>query len=132
LFAADEYRTIQPVSGAREKLQQRKNAGHTLIVITGRPLRLKERTVDWVNQHFPNLFSDFLFSGAYTDQEIDKSELCKQKEIQLVVEDNLFFVADLSKHSVPCFLIDRPRNQDYTPETYPGVIKVHTRDEISL
>jgi hypothetical protein len=41
-------------------------------------------------------------------------------------------VKELADHGIPCFLLDKPRNQDYTPEKYPWVIKVHTRDEISL
>ena len=132
LFASDEYRTIQPVLGAKEKLQQRKTAGHELILLTGRPLRFQDRTEERIHQQYPNLFSDFLFSSAYTDQEVPKSQLCQQKGIELVVEDNLFFVQDLAAHHIPCFLLQQPRNRDYTPEQYPGVIKVNSRKEIPL
>lgn len=131
-FESKEFRNTKPVIGAKEKLQEWKNQGHTLVVITGRPLAFKEKTIEWINQYFPNIFDDYLFAGAYTDQEISKSELCKQRGIEVVVEDNLMFVKDLSQHHIPCFLIDKPRNKSYTSQEYPGVIKVLSRDTIDL
>jgi phosphoglycolate phosphatase-like HAD superfamily hydrolase len=98
LFNSDAFWEIQPLAGAREKLQERKSQGHKLIVVTGRPLAFKERTKQRVHQHFPDIFDDFLFSSHNTANEVPKSELCKQAGIQLVVEDNLDFVADLSQH----------------------------------
>lgn len=101
-------------------------------MVTGRPTQYQERTQQWIDQHFPALFDDFLFANVGTESETTKSELCKQAGIEVVIEDNLGFVAELSQAGIPCFLLDKPRNQDYTPERYPNVIKVHSRAEIDL
>ncbi|MDR2191080.1 MAG: hypothetical protein LBP53_08190 [Candidatus Peribacteria bacterium] len=132
LFASDDFRNIPPLPGAKETLQTWKSQGHTLVVITGRVSVFKERTKQWLHQHFPNLFDDILFSNHLTDHEIPKSQLCMQKGIQVMVEDNLEFASDIARHHIPCFLLDQPRNQDYTAEHYPGIIKVVSRNDMDL
>lgn len=101
-------------------------------MVTGRPTQYQERTQQWIDQHFPQIFDDFLFANVGTESETTKSELCKQAGIEVVIEDNLGFVAELSQAGIPCFLLDKPRNQDYSQENYPNVIKVNSRAEIDL
>jgi uncharacterized HAD superfamily protein len=110
---------MQPVHGAREQLALRKAQGHQLVVITGRGTHLQEKTIQRVNQYFPDLFDDFLFANEASAQALPKSELCKQRGITLVIEDRSPTVQELADHDIPCFLLDKPRNQDYAPEKYP-------------
>lgn len=80
-------------------------------MVTGRSEALQEKTKQWISQHFPDIFDDFLFSNCAVADEVPKSQLCKQAGIELMVEDDLDFVKDLVEHSIPCFLLDKPWNQ---------------------
>ena len=66
------------------------------------------------------------------ENEVPKFQLCKQAGIQLMVEDNLEFSVELSENGIPCFLLNKPRNSQYSSEKYPGIIKVPSRNEIDL
>jgi hypothetical protein len=88
-------------------------------VITGRGIHIQEKIIQRVNQYFPDLFDDFLFANEASAQALPKYELCKQRGITLVIEDRSPVVKELADHGIPCFLLDKPRNQDYTPEKYP-------------
>jgi phosphoglycolate phosphatase-like HAD superfamily hydrolase len=132
LFASEEFRNIQPVPGAFQKLQEWKSAGHTLIVVTGRSSQFQERTQERVHQHFPGIFEDFIFANHNTDHELPKSMLCKQAGIQMMVDDSLDFAQELVQNAIPCFLLDNPRNRKWSSERYPGVYKVKSRSEIDL
>ena len=89
---------IQPVTGAKEKLQQWKSEGKKLIVVTARATQIKERTIERINQYFPDLFDDYVFANIHMKNEVPKSELCKQAGIQIMVEENLDFSAELSQN----------------------------------
>ena len=132
VFTSSKFFDIQPVAGAKEKLQQRKAEGKKLIVVTARATQIKERTIEWINQHFPDLFDDYVFANIHMENEVPKSELCKQAGIQIMIEDNLDFSRELSQNGIPCFLLDKPRNSEYTPEQYPGITKVSSWDDIDL
>jgi uncharacterized HAD superfamily protein len=117
-FASEQFWQTPPVSGAKEKLTQRKEQGHQLVVVTGRDTQFKERTIQRVHQHFPALFDDFLFANELTNQVISKSVLCQQRGIQLMIEDRAPTVIELAQHGIPCWILDKPRNQS---ETFEGI-----------
>ena len=129
-FESPEYMQIQPVSWAYEKLYERKQAGHTLFVVTARNRPYEELTRKRVETHFPWIFSDFLFMNIYTENEIPKSQLCKDKWIQVLIDDNAKNIHDMNSVWMPCFLLDKPWNQ--WVEDTELLHRVYSRDEIDL
>lgn len=129
-FESPEYYLCQPVSWAYEKLYERKEAGHKLFVVTARKKPHEELTRKWVESHFPWIFSDYLFMWQHTENEIPKSKLCKDKWIQLLIDDNTFNINDMNSVWIPWFLLDRPRNQ--WVENSEWLHRVYSRDEIDL
>jgi hypothetical protein len=129
-FESPEYYLAQPVSWAYEKLYERKQAWHTLFVVTARKKPHEEQTRKRVEAHFPWIFSDYLFMGQYTENEIPKSQLCKDKWIQLLIDDNTFNIYDMNWVWIPWFLLDKPRNQ--WVEDSELLHRVYSRDEIDL
>ena len=95
-FESPEYHLCQPVSWAYEKLYELKQAGHKLIVVTGRKKPHAELTKKWVETHFPWIFSDYLFMGQYTENEVPKSQLCKDKWVQVLVDDCVSNIHDMN------------------------------------
>lgn len=129
-FESPEYYELQPVFWAYEKLYERKQAWHTLCVVTARNNPYEERTRKRVEIHFPWIFSDFLFMNQYTENEIPKSKLCKDKWIQLLIDDNPQNIHDVNSLWMPGFLLDKPRNQNI--ENSELLIRAYSWDEIDL
>lgn len=129
-FESPEYWQTQPVSWAYEKLYERKQAWHTLFVVTARNKPYEEQTRKRVEKHFPWIFSDFLFMNIYTENEVPKSQLCKDKWIQLLIDDRAENVHDVNSLWMPWFLLDKPWNQWI--ENSELLHRVYSRDEIDL
>ena len=47
-----------------------------------------------------------------------------------MIDDNLEYARAIAKSNIPVFLIDNPRNQDYSPEKDLLITKVKNRSEI--
>ena len=129
-FESPEYFETQPVSWAYEKLYERKQLWHTLFVVTGRKKSHEEQTRKRVETHFPWIFSDYLFMWQHTENEIPKSQLCKDKWIQVLIDDNTFNIYDMNWVWIPWFLLDKPWNQ--WVEDSDLLHRVYSRDEINL
>lgn len=129
-FESEEYHLTQSVSGAYEKLYQRKEQWHKLFVVTGRPEPYEEITKQWVEKHFPWIFSGFLFMNQYTQNEIPKSILCKEKWIELLIDDTAQNIIDINSAWMPWFLMDKPRNQWIQDSKF--LKRVYSWDEIDL
>ena len=129
-FESPEYYQCQPVSWAYEKLYERKQQWHKLFVVTARKKPHEELTRKWVEAHFPWIFSDYLFMGQHTENEIPKSQLCKYKWIQVLIDDNTFNIYDLNKVWIPWFLLDKPWNKWI--EDSELLHRSYSRDEIDL
>ena len=50
----------------------------------------------------------------------------------MMIEDDPFFVANLSEQGVPCILLDYPWNQGFSLEKHPNVRKIKSRDDFTL
>ena len=129
-FESPEYFQTQPVSWAYEKLYERKQAWHTLFVVTARKKPHEMQTRKRVETHFPWIFSDYLFMNIYTENEVPKSQLCKEKWIQLLIDDSARNIYDMNWVWMPWFLLDKPRNQ--WVEDSELLHRVYSRDEIDL
>jgi len=47
-----------------------------------------------------------------------------------MIDDNLEYARAIAKSNIPVFLIDNPRNQEYSPEKDRLITKVKNRSEI--
>ena len=68
--------------------------------------------------------------GQYTEDEIPKSQLCKEKWIQLLIDDRAENIQDVNELWMPWFLLDKPWNQ--WVEDSELLHRVYSRDEIDL
>lgn len=129
-FESEDYWLTQPVSGAYEKLYERKKQWHKLFVVTWRAKPFEKETKEWIENHYPNIFTDYLFMNQHTENEIPKSQLCKEKWIQLLIDDIETNIFDINSVWIPWFLLDKPRNQ--WVEDSNLLKRVYSRDEINL
>ena len=129
-FESPEYYQCQPVFWAYEKLYERKQQWYKLFVVTARNKPYEEQTRKRVGTHFPWIFSDYLFMNIYTENEIPKSQLCKDKWIQVLIDDSVSNIRDMNSVWMPCFLLDKPWNQ--WVEDTQLLHRVYSRDEMDL
>lgn len=123
---------IIPVKWAIEKLKQLKSEWYKFIIITARREILKAYTNKWIQKNFPWIFENIIFTNHYTENEIQKSEVCKKNWIQIMIEDNLEFWSELAANWIKVYLLDKPRNKHYNPETHKWIIKVNGWNEIKF
>ena len=129
-FDSEEYYQTQPVLWAYEKLYERKQQWYNMFLVTARAQPYEKKTKEWVEKHFPNIFSGYLFMNQYTDNEIPKSVLCKQAWIQLLIDDNVQNIKDVNSLGIPGLLLDKPWNQN--AQDTELMHKVYSRDEIDI
>jgi hypothetical protein len=71
-----------------------------------------------------------LFMNQYTKDEIPKSQLCKEKWIQLLIDDSVRNLHDMNWVWMPWFLLDKPWNQ--WVEDSDLLKRVYSRDEVDV
>ena len=123
--------SAKTVLWAKEKLQEWKDAGYTIKIITGRPDTQQEQTKQRVQENFPNLFDDIIFANYFRAQEKSKGDICKEIGASVMIEDNLDFAQKIAEKGTLVYLLDKPRNQQYS-NTNPNIIKVASRNDIIL
>jgi len=111
-FESDNFEELKPVLGSQEaiKLLSKK---HDLIVVTSRPKHVKDKTLNWLEEHFPEFFLDFHFTDHFSPGEIHtpKSKICLEQNIEILIEDNLEYALDCASNGIYILLFDSPWNR---------------------
>ena len=84
-----------------------------------------------VEKNFPNIFDEIIFANYFTSKAKSKGELCKEKGISIMIEDNLDYAENVAQYGMTSYLLAKPWNQQYH-NTNPKVIKVEEWKDIIL
>ena len=119
---------VSPVSGSVETIKELRNY-YELHLITSREEKFKDKTLNWLNKHFPNLFHKIHFTNLFGENKKKrlKSEVCLENGIELMVEDAPIYAKDLAEKGIEVLLLDKPWNR---VETHPLVKRVYDWKEI--
>jgi uncharacterized HAD superfamily protein len=107
------FKNIQPLNDALIAIPKLKQQ-YELTVITSRQKDVQKQTEQWIEKHFPNMFSGIYFSNHNTlsqQKQQSKSEICEQLGIQTMIEDCLEYAEDCAQKNIQVFLINKPWNQ---------------------
>lgn len=117
-FETDHFMGICPIAGAFVALSVLKERGHELFAITARPHHIAKKTEDWLDEHFPAVFSGVRFANTHglSGSKHKKSELCIELGIGVLVEDDPRHAIDCADNGVDVILFDYPWNQVELPE----------------
>jgi uncharacterized HAD superfamily protein len=129
-FYQTEGRDMKPIQGAYESLQQLKNLGYELYVITARSAEFSKQTKDWVNKNFPNIFIEVLFTNAFNKniKAQSKSDVCKSLGIKIFVEDDPHYIEDCINAGIKVIYLDYPWNRKVN---FKNSFKVYSWKEIA-
>ncbi|MDO8729199.1 MAG: HAD hydrolase-like protein [bacterium] len=127
-YSSSAHWNAPPVDGAVERIRKLKQH-HNLFVITAKPEELKDRTSEWLDKHFPQMFDGVHFTNHYQGDgpKRSKGEVCKELGIEIFVDDFLHNVEDVANLGIPALLFDAPWNQG---EVKPPITRVYSWDEI--
>lgn len=129
---SDKKWEVKPIGWALEKLNELKSEWYKFMIITARRDFLKEYTEERVEKNYPWIFDEIVFTNHYSENAVLKSEICKQKWIEIMIEDNLDYAIDMANIGVKIYLIDKPWNKQYNPKIHKWIIKVNGWNEIKF
>jgi uncharacterized HAD superfamily protein len=114
------FERILPIEGSQTGISRLFCRGYDLNILTARPESWKLKTIDWIENNFPNVFSQIHF----TDK---KSEVCIDRGYNLFIEDSPKHANECAEMGINVFLIRRYWNWETLK---PGVIPVKNWEEI--
>lgn len=123
------FSDIKPVEGAKDAITKLKR-DHDLFIITARQDSVAEKTMRWLEVHFPDIFSGVHFMNHFSNDNVERSkrEICDAIGIDIMIEDSLRYAEEIVTEHRPVFLLDRPWNRcDDLP---PGITRVSSWPEL--
>ena len=104
---------LEKVNWSLERLLELKKGWNKLIIITARiESFFWEYTKKWVNNHFPYVFDQIIFTDHFTDKHKNKSEICLELWVEYMIEDNMDYALDLAQNWIQTYLLEKPWNKD--------------------
>jgi len=99
-FDSKYFEQIEPLPGAAQAMTALKKRAN-LVVVTSRQTVIAERTVAWLDKHFPDVFDDVLFGNHYSATNPDptrldatkrsKAQMCLAAGAVALVDDNVSY-----------------------------------------
>lgn len=131
VFLSDVALDIPKVEKCEDIVKKISSKGYEMYAITARNLLVKEYTLSWIDKHFPWIFKDILFSRCEENKHKDKSILCRELWIDVMIEDNMNFALDIASAWIKVYLLEKPWNRDRL-ETHENIIKIKSWEEVIL
>lgn len=112
------------VPGALDALRVLSESGHRLVLLTARPAKRQEYSMQWLRAHGV----DHLFADALSSHGTTKSVVCEQMSAQMLIDDDPRHVRDLMVPGLRRVLLQYGRPD--TPSLSDGVMFCRSWDEI--
>ncbi|KAL4419874.1 hypothetical protein ABPG75_006972 [Micractinium tetrahymenae] len=98
---------IETIPGAYDSLL-RLRAACDLMVVTSRQHCIQEPTLEWLEEHFPEVFTEVHFGNhfALEGQSRKKSEICKAIGAEVLIDDNPAYAQECAAAGIHVLLYD--------------------------
>jgi uncharacterized HAD superfamily protein len=84
----------------------------------------------WIDKHFPDTFTSVHFTSHVSKTlKKNKSIVCKELGVEIMIEDNLDFALELAHNGIASLLVEKPWNKQRTEE-HPLITRVKDWKEI--
>jgi uncharacterized protein len=111
---------IQIADGAFDTLKALSQS-HALSIITSRPLEVKEKTLKWISGNLKGINLQVIHSGDFWGNGKSKPDICKEKEIGLMIEDHGEYALKCANNGIKVLLVDKPWNRNVKHENIKRV-----------
>jgi extradiol dioxygenase family protein len=97
--------TLRPIPHAIDILQELKQ-DYELHVVTSRQFAIQERTLQWIETHYPNIFTEIHFGNHYSREGKvrSKPEICRDIGAVLLIDDSLQYAYQCHTANIPVVL----------------------------
>ena len=105
---------IEAVEGAKDA-RSYLNCNFDLIFLTARPLKIKEKTIKFLEKNFEIKDPEVYFSSdGYIGENKTKTKVdfCKEFGVSYLIEDNSDFFKDGLENGLKVYLLDKPWNKE--------------------
>jgi len=111
-YETDYFKNIVFIKGAKEGIHKLAKKGQ-IYFVTARPLKIKDKTRVFIEEHFPNIFLEIIHSGdLFSNQGPTKATICKKKNIEFLIDDNKNYAIECASNGTKVLLFDKPWNKD--------------------
>ena len=111
-YNSSEFDNIGLVDGAKEAIKKLSKK-HQLFIITSRPAYIRDKTNNFIKNHFPNDFSEIIYTGDFfSGQGKTKAEVCKALGIGTLIEDNFNYALSCAEQGIDVLLLNKPWNKN--------------------
>lgn len=121
-FQSEHFRDgVAPVCGARKSLERLRGVCD-LVVVTSRQHCIEAQTCQWLNSHFPGVFSEVHFGNHFALEGASraKSEICRDIGAHVLVDDNPQYAMDCADAGMEVLLFDWERRYPWSKTLRDG------------
>ncbi|MFO0781900.1 MAG: hypothetical protein U0524_03360 [Candidatus Saccharimonadales bacterium] len=112
-FTGADHGHIRPIEDAKQGIDKLAEK-YELSIVTARHPQFEANTLSWVNEHFPDVFSNITFIGfaAIMEKPKTKAEICHALGASTLIDDSLVHVSQCVDAGIDGILFgDYPWNQ---------------------
>lgn len=91
---------MKPIKGSI-KIIEKLSKKYQLYILTAREENQKIKTILWIDKHYKNKFEEYLFLKYKNNKDADftKGDLCKQFDLDIMIEDDVHYAKDILEKS---------------------------------
>ena len=108
-YNSKEFEQAEPIPHALETLTYLKNEKNfDLKIVTSRRHDLETKTKEWIDKHYPNIFSQLLFGNHFNPvgKQQSKAQLCESINAIMLIDDNKDYCLECSENMDNVILFD--------------------------
>lgn len=89
---------------------------HDLVVVTSRQHVIRDETLEWIDRHYPKVFSDVHFGNhfAKSGQSKKKSEICEEIGADVLIDDNPRYAHECASSGMHVLLFNWQRQYPWS------------------
>lgn len=106
---------------------------HNLVVVTSRQHVIRDETLQWIDKHYPEIFSEVHFGNhfAKSGQSKKKSEICKEIGADVLVDDNPKYAHECASSGMHVLLFNWERQYPWSTQPPECVAHSHLLSVLS-
>lgn len=127
LFSDDWDLNVPTLKNAKNVIEELKNEGHKIYLITSRPLEYEHHTNLWLEKNFwLKSFKEIHFIAR---ENTTKWRLCEELELDLFVEDYTWYCEEVAEKWIKVLMMDMPYNRSMK-DLWRNIERIYNLDEI--
>lgn len=104
-YNSSEFEQVLPIEGSQEGVSRLFVKGYELSIVTSRPDNLKEKTFNWLEENFPNVFSEIHFVSS------NKFDICLERGYLSLIEDSPSHAYECAEKGISVYLMKQRWNR---------------------